>query len=178
MTTSNTEPVVIVAYDPGWPRRFGRVRDELLDALRGRPVLGIQHIGSTAVPGLAGKPVIDVAVEVPDLGVVDDGWVAGLRGAGFVYVPEYEAQIPLRRYFHRPAAAGRLACHVHVEVPGSEPWLHHVRFRDALLQSPELCRRYAELKRTLQTRFERDREAYTEGKTSFIRAVLEEDDSG
>lgn len=161
--------VQLVAHDPGWARDFAALVADLagpLDGLGGR----LEHIGSTAVPGLCAKPVLDVLLGVPRLDLLE-ARIPRLVADGWTYRPEHEATLPQRRYFVRPAAAG-LRVHLHGVVEGSALWRDHLRFRDALRADPALCARYAALKRDLAIRHAGDKSAYTEAKAPFIRAVL------
>lgn len=159
------DPVEIVPWDPGWPERFARWRRRIRDAV-GEAALRIEHVGSTAVPGLAAKPVVDVQVSVP--AVEDEG----------AYVPGIEAiGVPLRsreeghRYFRHPPGRPRLV-HVHVCQAGGEWERVHLLFRDYLRAHPQVARAYADLKAELAARHATDRLAYLEGKSGFIRDAL------
>ena len=132
----------------------------------------VEHIGSTAVPGLAAKPIIDI---MPGLETFDDGFacVSPLEVLGYEY--RGENGIPGRHYFDHFDKSGAQASgiqHVHMLVVGSESWTRHVLFRDYLRTNSDEARRYARLKRSLAERYTQDREAYTEGKTAFIERAL------
>lgn len=160
----------VVPYDDAWPERFAEERDRLAEALAGVEVR-IEHVGSTAVPGLPAKPIIDVAVGAPSLALLD-ARVEAMSDAGYHYVPEYESEIPDRRYFRRPDTRPRVA-HVHGVVSGGEIWNRHLAFRDWLREYPADRDAYGALKRRLATEHGSDRSAYVEGKGPFIRRVLE-----
>jgi GrpB-like predicted nucleotidyltransferase (UPF0157 family) len=130
----------------------------------------VEHIGSTAVPGLAAKPIIDMLVGVASLAQVESR-VRLLAQLGFVYVSKHELVLPQRRFFTRSELGERI-CHVHAVVRGTPFWFEHLAFRDALCQSKALSENYAELKRELAAKFPFDREAYTDAKAPFIAAVL------
>jgi GrpB-like predicted nucleotidyltransferase (UPF0157 family) len=165
-TDSVREPLVVVDYDPSWPETFERlarpVRDSLAD-------LGaeIEHVGSTAVPGLAAKPIIDIDVVVPSAAEVPAA-IERLRGLGYVY--QGDKGVPGREALLWPPGSPRH--HLYVVVAGSEPHAAHLAFRDRLRADPETAARYAELKRDLAERHHRDRIAYGEGKNDFVAAVL------
>ncbi len=160
--------VLLIDYDPRWPREFEEEKARVLAAI-GPHVVGVEHIGSTAVPGLPAKPIIDLLVGVRRLDEARP-CIAPLAAIGYAYVPEYEAFIPDRRYF-RKGAFGARTHHLHMVVIGGEIWNAHVRFRDWLRDHPDDARRYADLKRELAAKFRDDREAYTDGKTAFIREI-------
>lgn len=132
----------------------------------------IEHIGSTSVPGLAAKPIIDVLVGVATLEEVETR-IPELEALGYEYVPEYESEIPDRRYFRRPRARPR-TFHVHCVRRGGRLWTHHVAFRDYLRDRPTRAHEYQLLKQQLAERHASDRTAYQEGKAIFIRGILEE----
>lgn len=154
-------PVQIIDYDPGWPVSFQAERKRLM------PLLGradIHHIGSTAVPGLAAKPVIDMMALVPD---IDAPIAALVERAGYQFPPAYNATLSHRRWLCYPAASHRTH-HLHL-VDQQHELDRHLRFRDRLRTDPQLAREYAALKRRLAGRFANDREAYTEAKRQFIQ---------
>jgi GrpB-like predicted nucleotidyltransferase (UPF0157 family) len=162
-----TNRVTIVPYDPGWPRRFDEERSVLAAVFAGSDAI-IEHVGSTAVPGLGAKPVIDILIGVPILLEVEDRFQA-LEAAGYEYIHEYEEQLPDRRYFRKPRVGPR-AFHVHCVVAGSDLWIRHLAFRDHLRAHPESAAAYDKLKRELAMRV--SKEAYTEAKSPFIEGVL------
>jgi GrpB-like predicted nucleotidyltransferase (UPF0157 family) len=162
-----TRRVHVLPYDPAWRLEFQSVRSALRLVL-GRAATAIHHIGSTSVPGLCAKPVIDVLVEVLDLGALDEA-APGLETIG--YEARGEHGIPGRRYFSRPAGEGPTV-HVHAFPSGSEDVVRHLRFRDHLRSHPEDAAAYGLLKRELARRFSRDRNAYQARKAGFIGDVV------
>ena len=160
-------PIEVVPYDPVWPSKFEEERAVLESLLAPWIVADIEHVGSTAVPGLGAKPVIDIMVPVESL-AASRGSIEAASHAGYVYWP-YKADV--MHWFCKPSAAHRTH-HLHI-VPFESPlWFDRLSFRDALRSDSKLAERYAELKLHLQKRFRFDREAYTEGKTEFIAAAL------
>lgn len=162
-------PVIIVDYDPKWPDAFAAEKARIEAALAGQEAL-IEHVGSTAVPGLSAKPIIDILIGVPDLDVADR-CVAPLVALGYEYFPEHEATMPERRYLDRIGEP--LSYHLHMVAAGGEFWQRHLAFRDYLRAHPEVADQYDRLKRDLAERYRDDREAYTNAKTDFIRSVEE-----
>lgn len=160
--------VELMEYSCTWPDRFGVVAGELASAMAGVAVV-LEHIGSTAVPGLCAKPVIDVLMGVGDLDGVHRR-VEDLAQLGYEYRPTYEAQIPERRYFVRSASEALPRVHVHGVRRGGRLWTDHLAFRDALRADADLRQRYAALKRSLAEGL--DKGAYTEAKGPFIQDVL------
>jgi GrpB-like predicted nucleotidyltransferase (UPF0157 family) len=154
--------VRIVAYDPAWPAAFAAERERLAPLLAGAQ---LNHFGSTAVPGLAAKPVIDMIALVPDL----DAPIAALvQGAGYQFPRAFNATLSHRRFLCYPSASHRTH-HLHL-VDRREELERRLRFRDRLRADDRLARDYETLKRTLAARYENDREAYTEAKSEFIHA--------
>ncbi|MFA9477358.1 GrpB family protein [Phycisphaerales bacterium AB-hyl4] len=119
--------VSIAPYNPLWPDEFDRVRTELLDTLPSW-ILSIEHVGSTSVPGLDAKPIIDILVAVPNLSA-SLTLVPALEGLGFVYRPDDE--LPDRHYFPR-TVAGLRRHHLSLAEPRSWHYQNSVNFRDAL----------------------------------------------
>lgn len=164
-----TFPVVIVEYNPQWPGMFLEEKKAIL-ALIGHILMGVEHIGSTAVPGLAAKPIIDILAGVRQLSDAQE-CIQPLLTLRYEYVPEHEESIPDRRYFHKGPPKGRTH-HLHmVEVEG-EFWRRHLAFRDYLRVDRECARRYEQLKRDLAVAYRDNRGAYTEAKTEFIEAII------
>ena len=160
------DPIEVVPYDARWPVTFREWRDRLANAL-GTAAVSIEHIGSTAVPGLAAKPVIDIQVTVREL----DQEAA--------YVPAVEALgVALRarerghRYF-RPAGALPRTVQIHVYATGSEEERVHLLFRDHLRSDASARDDYARMKQEAARRYRGDRIAYNEAKTGFILDELD-----
>jgi GrpB-like predicted nucleotidyltransferase (UPF0157 family) len=156
-----------VTYDPAWPSRFEEERAVLEGLLANWIVADIEHVGSTAVPGLAAKPVIDIMVPVESL-EASRGSIEAASRAGYIYWP-YKADV--MHWFCKPSAAHRTH-HLHIVPFESSLWCDRLCFRDALRSDSKLAERYAELKLHLARRYRHDREAYTEGKADFVTAVL------
>lgn len=164
---ANTEPVRLLPHSPTWADRFGVERDAIAAAL-GHRALAIDHIGSTAVPGTAAKPIIDVLVSV-DAATTADEAARRLETIGYSWWrdnPRTDARFLLR------AADGVRLTHVHVAVRGSAFWQEHLAFRDRLRADARLREDYVMLKRTLAAAHRRDREAYTAGKAEFVAQAL------
>ncbi|MFG6414128.1 GrpB family protein [Roseateles sp. DC23W] len=156
--------------DPGWPAQFDATAAALRAVLGDTPG-AIEHIGSTAVPGLCAKPVLDLMLGVDNLAAVEARTTA-LAALGYRYRPAYETELPERRYFVRDATGDMPRVHLHAVVRGGVLWRDHLAFRDALRADAALAQRYGELKRALAARHAADKAAYTEAKAPFIRAVL------
>lgn len=169
------EEYAIVPYDPDWPRMFEEEKAHLLGCLLPHRVRRIEHFGSTAVPGLAAKPIVDILVEATDLSETRRRIVPILEEQGYEYFwrPTYgEDQPPFYAWFIKRNLAGMRSHHIHmVEAHHSEHW-ERLLFRDFLIAHPGVALQYQELKRALGTKYPADRRAYTQGKTAFIATVM------
>jgi GrpB-like predicted nucleotidyltransferase (UPF0157 family) len=159
----------IQPYDPAWPGRFATEHARLLQ-LFPREFCGIEHIGSTAVPGLAAKPVIDILGGVMSLHVADE-LLGPLCKAGYDTSAEFNVTLKDRRWLMLHEN-GRRTHHLHLVIYAQMEWQSRLAFRDALRADPGLAFRYETLKRKLALLHVDDREAYTAAKTEFIKAVV------
>lgn len=165
--TQAAQPVEVAEYDPAWPQRFVEERERIAAALGDTDAV-IEHIGSTAVPGLPAKPVIDILVGVNDIERAGQA-VAALIGLGYNYAPEVETDLPDQRYFYKGSPHTH---HVHMVERDSRMFEEHLLFRDYLRAHPEAAEEYARLKRGLAARFRDDRVSYTRGKKTFFDTVV------
>lgn len=183
--------IIIKSYDPNWLRSFQQLREELLSAI-GFLHPEIAHIGSTSVPDLGAKPIIDILVGLREERHLEEV-ITPLIDRGYIYFEKYNAVMPYRRLFIRqktdprteslpsvitegmevPAAINehdhRLA-HVHVLAYGTEHWVRHIAFRDYLRAHPGIRQRYQEIKEALSLREWADGNEYNGGKDGFIKA--------
>ena len=159
-------PVEVVAYDPEWPRRFTRLAADLRGAL-GDAALRIDHIGSTAVPGLDAKPIIDVQISVAELEPMH-GYRVPLERLGYRWREDNPDLT--KRYFREGEGAART--HIHVRRAGSLPEQLALVFRDYLRTHPHDAHAYAVLKRSLAVAHKDDRVAYTDAKDPFVWEVM------
>ncbi|MGF1514737.1 MAG: GrpB family protein [Elainellaceae cyanobacterium] len=165
------DEVVISEYDPNWELLFKQETSCIQAALDEHLITRIEHFGSTAVPGLAAKPIIDVLVGVRSLERARQMAVSPLKQLGYAYWKENPD--PQRMFFVKGLPPnGPRTHHVHMVEPSSPLWKRLV-FRDYLRQHPDEAARYAHLKRQLAQRFAGDREAYTAGKTTYIESVMQ-----
>jgi GrpB-like predicted nucleotidyltransferase (UPF0157 family) len=162
-------PIIIVDYDPCWPAMFEKERARLQSSI-GDWMNAIEHIGSTSVPGLAAKPVIDILVGVRALGDADTHCIAPIVNLGYEYVPEFENVMPYRRFFRRSATDGLRSHQIHLVEKDTDFWHRHLLFRDYLRTHPARAQEYAALKRHLAPQFT-DVNDYADAKTDFIRAT-------
>ena len=162
------DAIVIADYDPAWPARFEEERAAIVAAL-GEATGGgvtIEHVGSTAVPGLAAKPIIDIMVGVGDPAAAER-CVRPLEGIGYVY--RGEAGVPGRLFFRK---GNPRTHHVHVAQFGGEIWRRTLLFRDFLRAHPEAARQYGQAKRELARRFRASPEAYGPAKEPVVESIL------
>lgn len=163
--------LVIVDYDPQWPTIFDKEKTRLLDAI-GSYVTAIEHIGSTSVPNLGAKPVIDIMVGLRHLADAAH-CIAPLENLGYVYVPDFEDAMPYRRYFRKtlPHDPHEHTHHIHMVETQHEFWSRHLLFRDYLRTHPDDAAAYEKLKRELAPQFTSGSE-YADAKTEFITAIM------
>lgn len=169
------EEIELAPYDPAWPRLFSEEQERLRACLPGKLLGRIEHFGSTAVPGLAAKPIVDMLVEVTSLEESKLQVVPILQAQGYDYFwrPTWgDDQPPFYAWFIKRDAAGQRTHHLHlVEISFFEHW-DRLLFRDALIAQPELAAAYQALKFRLAAAHAKDRVAYTQGKTAFIVQVM------
>lgn len=165
------DPIRIVPYDPEWNASFEKYRQPLEVALASALVRPVEHIGSTAVPGLASKPIVDMLAVVSDIDNVD---MAAVTDIGWLFAPEPSDEAERRRSFCTPSVEHRTH-HLHVVEQEFESWRQWLAFRDHLRCDPETARRYAELKIELASAHgddPNDRAPYRQGKSAFIDEIL------
>lgn len=160
--------VVITRSDEAWPALFNAERRRLLPIL-GKPGKYLQHFGSTAVPNLQAKPIIDMMAPIDSLPI--DSQVYGrLADAGYIAV---DAGFFKRAFFRRPANGVNPAFHLHLVVAPAWPLKNELLLRDWLIANPSVAKAYEDLKLKLARQFQNDMPRYTSGKTEFLRAVVD-----
>ena len=153
--------------NPQWPQAFEAEAVQVLLAL-GNNVVYIHHIGSTAIPNIYAKPVIDLLAEVSDIDHVDTRNVA-MAALGYTALGEYG--LPGRRYFRKHDEAGVRTHHLHTFQRGSTEAQRHLAFRDFMRANPDCAQQYSDLKRTLAAQYPNDIDSYMDGKDEFVKAV-------
>jgi GrpB-like predicted nucleotidyltransferase (UPF0157 family) len=161
--------ITISDYDPTWPAQFEQERTRLHAAL-GSIVTTIEHVGSTAVPGLAAKPIIDVLVGVRNMREARARSIEALEVLGYRYMAEYEAWLPGEMLF-RKGISGPWTHHAHVMEPSSPRWDELVLVRDYLRTHSDVARAYGELKKALALVFQDDIAGFRDAKRPFLQAV-------
>ncbi len=158
--------VRLIPYTDEWGRLFEEEKSRLQAAV-GKYVLDIQHVGSTSIPGMGAKPIIDIGIAVKNFEEASI-CIPPIEQLGYEY--KGENGIPRRHFF---AKGNPTTHHIHITEIGSRDWNNQITFRDYLTQHPEIAKAYAELKMELAQRYPTDRESYLEGKAPFIERVLQ-----
>lgn len=172
------EVVAIAPYDSRWPELFRQEKQHLLSLLPNDLIGRIEHFGSTAVPGLAAKPIVDMLVEVKDLQATRARIAPVLEGEGYDYfwrATHGDDGPPFYAWFiKRDSATGVRTHHIHMVEPDFTDHWERLLFRDYLIEHPQVARNYESLKLRLASDYPNDRVAYTRGKTEFVVRVTEQ----
>lgn len=162
------EEVNVTDYNAEWINDFEQEKAKIKNVINDI-TLGIEHIGSTAVPGLGAKPVIDMMVGVKELSQVSPEYIVQLKSINYEYVhkPEYPERLFFRKGQWRAGTH-----HLHVYVHNGEHWLNNIWFRDYLRSHPKAMDDYYRLKKQLEGLYKSDRVAYTNAKAPFIQSIL------
>ena len=163
------EEIAIVPYDPAWPLMFQKEVAFLRTVLPSQLIGRIEHFGSTAVPGLPAKPIIDLLVQVASLDETQRQIVPLMETAGYDYFWRTDIS-PAYAWFIKRDLAGSRTHHIHMVEAESVLW-ERLLFRDYLRLFPDEANRYGELKMLLAGKYPRDRIAYTEAKTEYVVSV-------
>jgi GrpB-like predicted nucleotidyltransferase (UPF0157 family) len=168
---TNKRLITVVDYDPNWREVFENEKRSLLNFLSAERVV-IEHIGSTSVPGLAAKPIIDILIAVDELSYLDN---VGQSFKALGYEIKGEHGIAGRRYFQK--GGNNRSHHIHAFQTGSHALLRHRAFRDYLKAHPEIAKHYANVKHTAAHECDHDNELYIKLKNDFVvehekRAVI------
>lgn len=164
--------VGLVDYQPEWPLEAKREIERLKTVLPANCIIDIQHVGSTAIPGLPAKPIIDIMIAVTSLAEMKALAVPVLQKLGYEY---WDANPDTERMFFvkgMPPYGEKRTHHVHIVEPSSKHWTGKIAFRDYLIAHPEAAREYQELKDRLAREFTYDREQYTDAKGEFVQRIL------
>jgi GrpB-like predicted nucleotidyltransferase (UPF0157 family) len=168
---SPMDDIHLEPYDPRWPAMFAEEAARLRQVLRDEPLAGLEHFGSTAIAGLAAKPIIDILIAVPSLPSARTRFPEKLKALDYVFWAENPN--PDRLFFVKgmPPFGAKRTHHVHVTEPAGDLWQRLV-FRDYLRQHPQEAARYEALKRELAAKHPTDREAYTAAKSDYVDSVM------
>lgn len=162
------EQVHIVKYDPSWPEKFENEKMLVAQTLGDWIVGGIHHVGSTSVPGLPAKPIIDIMVGVKNLEEAKS-FIPLLEAVQYYYFP-YKPNEMI--WFCKPSPYKRTH-HLYLMETSHPQWEARLAFRDYLKTHPEEKKAYEQLKKGLAERFRDDREAYTDAKTEFVKSIVQ-----
>ena len=157
--------VELVPYSAEWAKLFEQEEERLRNSIGGY-VVDIQHVGSTSIPGMLAKPIIDIGIAIERF---EEGKVCIKPVEALEYKYRGENGIPGRHYFVKGDPRTH---HIHMLEHDSDEWRNHIAFRDFLRENEQAAKEYAELKRELARKFRNDRLAYTEGKSEFVETVL------
>jgi GrpB-like predicted nucleotidyltransferase (UPF0157 family) len=163
------EQVRIFSYDPKWPEKYEVERGRLV-ALFPEAFLAIEHVGSTAVPGMAAKPIVDMIGGVGSMEEAD-ALLPALCQNGYSTSAEFNATLTDQRWLMRHAN-GHRTHHLHLIIHEAIEWRRKITFRNALRANPDVARRYQELKANLAKAMGSDREAYTSAKAEFVEEIV------
>lgn len=167
------EEVAVIPYDPRWPVLFEEEKEHLLSCLPANMIGRIEHFGSTAVPGLSAKPIVDILVEVTDLDETKRRIAPILEAQGYDYFwrPAWGDDVPpFYAWFIKRDSNGSRTHHIHMVEDHFEHW-DRLLFRDYLIEHPEVANEYGILKLKFSQVHQNDRVAYTKAKTDFIVRV-------
>ena len=165
------DDIELVDYDPRWPNLFDEEAKRLRANLDPSLIVGLEHFGSTAVPALSAKPIIDILIAVPSLTQAQASFVEPLRNLDYVYWAENPKKDRMFFVKGMPPFGSRRSHHVHVTEPDGEMW-QRLALRDYLRAHPEEARTYQRLKRRLAAEHQSDREAYTAAKSAYVESVM------
>jgi len=160
--------VELILHDPTWADKYQEEADRLT-AVLSPEIIAIHHIGSTAIPNIFAKPIIDILIEVKEINRIDH-YNDQLATLG--YAAHGEHGIPGRRYFSKNTESAHTH-HVHIFQVGNPEIDRHIKFRDHLITHPDEAQAYSQLKTELTKIFPEDVDQYTEAKSGFIQSVSE-----
>ena len=164
------EAIEIKKPDPSWKEKGIREGEEVYNSLSAFGVKQVEHIGSTAIPNLPAKPIIDLMASIPSFELIDE-IVENLTLHDWHYIPPVLDKQPWRRFFVKVKNDKRVA-HLHLMQEGEKRWEKQIKFRNKLRTNSDLAEEYATIKSQLAHEFNNDREGYTVAKTEFINKVL------
>ena len=157
--------VGVVSYNPNWQKMYKEESEKIKNIL-GDTIVDIHHIGSTAIPGIKAKPVIDILVEVKNIETVDQ-YNHKMEELEYEVMGEYG--IPKRRFFRK--GGNKRTHHIHIFQVGNEEIERHIKFKEYLITHPDKVREYSKLKEELANKYTYDVENYTNGKSDFIKEI-------
>lgn len=172
MKINKADAIELVPYDMQWPKMAKQEIDHLRKIFPVDQIIDIQHVGSTAIPDILSKPIIDIQIAVHSLSAIKQKAIEILEKLGYVYW--YDNPDPERLFFVKgmPPFGKKRTHHVHIVEPSSKHWKEKIAFRDYLIAHPDVAREYEKIKIKFATQYQYDREKYTDAKTTFIKEIL------
>ncbi|QSH40694.1 GrpB family protein [Lentisphaerota bacterium ZTH] len=162
--------VILSTYDNDWPKIFDKEKAKILYVIGGKNVV-VEHIGSTAVPKISAKPIVDIMVGTKDI-LTSNNCIKPLESIGYEYVPKLEKSFPKRRFLHKGPNSPNRHFHLHMVKIDSFFWQRQLFFRDYLRKNKDSAIAYQSLKEKLAKVFVNDVFSYTEAKSDFIQEIL------
>lgn len=169
--TIQQRDINIAPYESKWATMYQEEKTKILSVIADK-IVAIEHIGSTAVPDLASKPIIDIMVGTKNLDIANE-CIEPLKTIDYEYCPQYEVDMPERRYFHRGPNLPNKHFHLHMVAINSDFWKTHLLFRDYLRKHARARIAYQNLKEELAKKYSPDIMAYCNGKTDFIHNIVQ-----
>ena len=161
--------IILKEYDPDWPIQFEKTK-KTIEGTLGRYIASIEHIGSTSIPGLPAKPIVDMMVGLKDFSSADE-CVKGMISLGFKYIQTYEDEMPFRRFFTLKQPDAGKSFNIHMVEVDTPWWSRHLLFRNFLRAREDKRLEYLTLKQDLASRDWGDTNGYAGAKTPWIRAA-------
>jgi GrpB-like predicted nucleotidyltransferase (UPF0157 family) len=165
------DEIEIVDYDPRWAFLFNEEAARLRAVLDPSLIVGLEHFGSTAIPGLAAKPIIDILIAVRSLAAARATFVETLQKLDYIYWADNPKKDRMFFVKGMPPFGSKRSHHVHITEPTGELW-HRLAFRDYLRAHPDEAGTYERLKKRLAVEHQTDREAYTDAKSVYVESVM------
>jgi GrpB-like predicted nucleotidyltransferase (UPF0157 family) len=166
-------PIIISEHKDEWKTLFNLEKKRLLNILTKERAIRVEHIGSTAVPGLVAKPTIDILIEIRDYKIKQNEIKEIMIASGYIHIKEQVDHMMFVKGYTPEGFKGQ-CYHIHMEPEGAESIRERIYFRDYLISNPKVAEEYAALKEVLAKKYEFDRDGYTDAKTDFIKnATLE-----
>lgn len=163
--------VILVGFDPNWAIKFKEEKKAIVERLE-ESIVSIDHIGSTAIPNIVAKPVIDILIGIKSLDQ-SEKISSTMKELGYEYVEQIESHFPERRLFFKPPTSkGKRQFNVHIWEHQSTGWKEMLLFRDYLLSHPESAKEYEFVKKYLAKRFPNNETAYSIGKEGYMQVIL------
>lgn len=163
-------PIIIVDYDPAWKKYFEQEKAYIYSLLKDLKINRIEHFGSTAIPGLAAKPTIDLLVEIPESNDIRQTIINIMTAHNYNHMKDHPTHLMFVKGYKKNGY-DKICYHIHMGTRTEEQLWDRLYFKDYLIANPSITKQYQELKIKLSQQFKYDREAYTAGKNKFIEKI-------